>query len=164
VLAHARALLIGTPEGMTKYLHGDIRDVADLLKGAAEVLEFTEPFAVLILGVLGHIHDADEARSLVAQICARMPSGSYLVISDGTSNDERRKLDGERGGGSAMRYHAREPEEIASFFDGLEWVEPGFGSVSQWRPDVTPEAPADNVQAITSPAPVGQYGGVARKR
>src|SRR5919107_5082598 len=27
VLAHARALLVGTPEGMTKYLHADIRDV-----------------------------------------------------------------------------------------------------------------------------------------
>src|SRR5687767_1508145 len=138
VLAHARALLVGTPEGATKYLHADIRDVADLMSGAAEVLDFNKPVAVLILGVLGHIHDTDHARSLVRQICAWLPSGSYLVISDGTLNEARRKLLGERGGGSAMRYHARKPEEIASFFEGLEWVEPGFTSVSLWRPDVTP--------------------------
>jgi O-methyltransferase involved in polyketide biosynthesis len=141
----------------------DIRDVHSLMTRAAELLDFTEPVAVLILGVLGHIADTDEARSLVTQICARMPSGSYLAISDGTSNEQRRKLEGERGGGSARRYHAREPEEIASFFDGLEWVEPGFVSVSQWRPDVSPEDPVGNVRPITSQSPVGQYGGVARK-
>jgi O-methyltransferase involved in polyketide biosynthesis len=163
VLAHARALLVGTPEGMTKYVDADIRDVAGLMTQAAEILDFAEPVAVLILGVLGHIADTDEARSLVTQICARMPSGSYLAISDGTSNEERRKLEGDRGGGSAKRYHAREPEEIASFFNGLEWVEPGFVSVSLWRPDVSPEDSASNVWPITSPAPVGQYGGVARK-
>jgi hypothetical protein len=163
VLAHARALLVGTPEGATKYLHADIRDVDSLMTRAAEVLDFTEPVAVLILGVFGHIHDTDEARSLVTQICARMPSGSYLVISDGTLNEERRKLEGERVGDSVMRYRAREPEEIASFSDGLEWVEPGFCSVSLWRPDVSPDDPVDNVRPIAAPSPVGQYGGVARK-
>ncbi|MHA6616595.1 SAM-dependent methyltransferase [Pseudonocardia sp. DLS-67] len=165
VLAHARALLVGTPEGVTKYIHADIRDVERLMDGATEVLDFTEPVAVLILGVLGHIADVDQARSLITQVSARVPSGSYLAISDGTSNEQRRKLDGERGGGTTQRYHAREPEQVASFFDGLELVEPGFVSVSLWRPDVSPDVPAGNVQpvAATSPTPVGQYGGVARK-
>jgi hypothetical protein len=163
VLAHARALLVGTPEGATKYLHADIRDVDSLTTRAAEILDFTEPVAVLILGVLGHIHDTDEARSLVTQIRARMPSGSYLAISDGTLDEERRKLERERAGDSAMRYRAREPEEIASFSDGLEWVEPGFCSVSLWRPDLLPEETVGNVEPITPPSPVGQYGGVARK-
>src|SRR3954451_2745495 len=53
VLAHARALLVGTPEGMTRYLHADIRDVDGLMSGAVEILDFTEPVAVLMLGVLG---------------------------------------------------------------------------------------------------------------
>jgi S-adenosyl methyltransferase len=163
VLTHARALLVGTPEGATKYLHADIRDVDSLMTRAAEILDFTEPVAVLILGVLGHIHDTDEARSLVTQIRARIPSGSYLAISDGTLDDERRKLERERAGDSAMRYRAREPEEIAAFSDGLEWVEPGFCSVSLWRPDLSPDGTVGNVWPITPPSPVGQYGGVARK-
>jgi hypothetical protein len=163
VLAHARALLVGTPEGATKYLHADIRDVDSLTTRATEILDFTEPVAVLILGVLGHIHDTDEARSLVTQIRARMPSGSYLAISDGTLDKERRKLERERAGDSAMRYRAREPVEIASFSDGLEWVEPGFCPVSLWRPDPSPDDPVSNVRPIRSPSSVGQYGGVARK-
>jgi hypothetical protein len=163
VLAHARALLVGTPEGATRYLHADIRDIDSLMTRAAEILDFTEPVAVLILGVLGHIHDTDEARSLITQIRARIPSGSYLAISDGTLDDERRKLERERAGDSAMRYRAREPEEIAAFSDGLEWVEPGFCSVSLWRPGLSPDDTVGNVRPITPPSPVGQYGGVARK-
>jgi len=53
-------------------------------------------------------------------------------------------------------YTNREPEEIATFFDGLEWFEQGFVSVSLWRPD-RPMAVAP-VAAI-----VDEYGGLARK-
>ena len=35
VLAHARALLVGTPEGLTRYLHADIRDVDSLGRAPA---------------------------------------------------------------------------------------------------------------------------------
>jgi O-methyltransferase involved in polyketide biosynthesis len=163
VLAHARALLVGTPEGMTKYVDADIRDVTGLMAQAAEILDFTEPVAVLMLGVLGHVHDTDEARSLVTQIVARVPSASYVAISDATLTEERRKAEERIAGTGGVHYHARQPGDIASFFDGLEWVEPGFVSVSLWRPDVSPDDATGNVRPITSPAPVGQYGGVARK-
>jgi SAM-dependent methyltransferase len=162
VLAHARALLVGTPEGMTRYLHGDIADVDTILKGAAEILDLTEPIAVLMFGLLGHITDTAEARALVGRILAPMPSGSYLAIADGTPTEETRKAEEEQlKKTGAIPYRNREPEKIASFFDGLEWVEPGFVSVSLWRPD---RPPAD-VPVITSaaPQPVDQYGGIARK-
>jgi O-methyltransferase involved in polyketide biosynthesis len=163
VLAHARALLVGTPEGMTKYLHADIRDIDGLITRAADILDLSEPVAVLMLGVLGHVHDTDEARSLVAQIRARVPSGSYIAISDAVLSEERRKAEESIADSGGEHYHAREAADIASFFDGLEWVEPGFVSVSLWRPEVS-EQPEGNVQPLSSPAPVGQYGGVARKR
>jgi S-adenosyl methyltransferase len=163
VLAHARALLVGTPEGVTKYLHADIRDVADLMMGAAEILDFSEPVAVLMLGVLGHIHDTDEARSLVTQILARVPPGSYVVICDAILTEERRKAEQTYADTDGVHYHARQPAEIASFFDGLEWVEPGFASVSLWRRDISSDDPSGNVRPITSPSPVDQYGGVAQK-
>jgi hypothetical protein len=164
VLAHARALLIGTPQGMTNYLHADIRDVAGLMSGAAEILDFTEPVAVLMLGVLGHVHDTDEARSLVTQILARVPSGSYVAISDAILTEERRKAEQTYADTDGVHYHAREPADIASLFNGLEWVEPGFASVSLWRPDTPPDDPAGDVRPITSRSPADQYGGVARKR
>src|SRR5437764_3880133 len=55
VLAHARALLVGTPEGMTTYLDADIRDVDGLVKGASEILDFSEPTAVPIVGLPGNV-------------------------------------------------------------------------------------------------------------
>jgi S-adenosyl methyltransferase len=163
VLAHARALLVGTPEGVTRYLHADIRNVDGLMSGAAEILDFTEPVAVLMLGVLGHVHDTDEARALVTQILARMPSGSYVVICDAILTEARRTAEETYADTDGVHYHARPPAAIASFFDGLEWVEPGFTSVSQWRAGLPPEDPEGNVRPITSPSPVDQYGGVARK-
>ena len=48
----------------------------------------------------------------------------------------------------------RTPEEIASFFDGLELVEPGVVSCPRWRPDR-----ADGDQ----PAELDAFGGVGRK-
>jgi hypothetical protein len=47
---------------------------------------------------------------------------------------------------------ARSGEDIATFFEGLDLLEPGLVSCSQWR------AEAD------SPAVVPQYGAVAVKR
>ena len=48
----------------------------------------------------------------------------------------------------------RSPEEIASFFEGLELVEPGVVSCTRWRPDPSPSGP---------PAEVDAFGGVGRK-
>jgi SAM-dependent methyltransferase len=156
VLAHARALLVGTPEGETKYLDADIRDVDGLVRGAAEILDFTKPVAVLILGVLGHIHDADEARALVRRILDHVPPGSYLAIGDGTASEAKLKAQKQYGKTGGPIYLNREPAEIATFFDGLEWVEPGFVSAPLWRPE-RPTA----VPSIASP--VDEYGGLARK-
>lgn len=161
VLAHARALLIGTPEGMTRYLDADIRDVDPLIESAAEILDFTQPMAVLILGVLGHLNDFDEARSLVKRILAKVPSGSYLVICDGTPTAAKRKAEKDYDETGGNVYQSREPEQIASFFDGLEWVAPGLVSVSLWGREVPEDA--DGVTAINRPVPVDEFGGVARK-
>jgi hypothetical protein len=163
VLAHARALLAGTPEGMTKYLHADVRDVTDLMGRAAEILDFSEPVAVLMLGVLGHVHDVDEARSLVGQILARVPSGSYVTICDAILTEARQKAEDTYAETDGVHYHARRPAEIESFFDGLEWVEPGFTSVSLWRPEVPPGDMTGTARALGPPSPVDQHGGVARK-
>jgi S-adenosyl methyltransferase len=161
VLAHARALLVGTPEGVTKYLDADARDVAGVIGGAAQTLDFTKPIAVLMLGLLGQLADVDEARMLVEQILAQVPSGSYLAICDGTPTEEKRKATQEYAKtGAPVVYQNREPEEIATFFDGLEWVEPGFVSVSLWRPE---RPPADVPVIESQPSPVDEYGGVGRK-
>ena len=166
VLAHARALLTSTPEGATRYLDADMHDAAALIKGAAEILDVTVPVAVYFMGVLGHIADVDEARTLVRNLMDRMPSGSYLTICDGTLPTEpearARTMQAQQAYADtgAVGYWNRTAEEIESFFDGLDFVEPGFVSVPLWRPEYP-----DGVSRLNEdlPEPMDYFGGVARK-
>ena len=61
VLAHARALLTSTPEGVTNYIDADLRDPDKILAQAAQTLDFAQPVALMLLGVLHHIPDTGEA-------------------------------------------------------------------------------------------------------
>jgi hypothetical protein len=60
VLAHARALLVSTVEGATSYLSAEIREPEAVLERAAETLDFGKPIAIMLLGVLYMIPDADQ--------------------------------------------------------------------------------------------------------
>ncbi len=51
VLAHARALLVGTT-APTAYVDADLRDTGTVLAQAAQLLDFTKPVAVMLISVL----------------------------------------------------------------------------------------------------------------
>ncbi|HEU5160397.1 MAG TPA: SAM-dependent methyltransferase [Streptosporangiaceae bacterium] len=157
VLMHARALLTSRPEGVTDYVDADLRDTAAIVRGAGKTLDFTRPVAISMLGILGHIAPYDTARSIVRRLLDAVPSGSYLVIADGTNVFGGRALDEAMQVWNASAeppYILRTPEQIAGFFAGLELVDPGVVSVPQWRPDPSPFA---------LPADVDNFGGVGKK-
>ena len=85
VLAHARALLTST-RAVTAFVDADLRDPDRILATAAETLDLTRPIGLMLLGILGHIDDDDQARSIVAQLVGAVPSGSYLTVCDGTND------------------------------------------------------------------------------
>jgi hypothetical protein len=157
VLMHARALLTSSPEGVTDYVDADLHDIDAVVRGAAKTLDFARPIAVTMLGILGHISDYDEGRSIVRRLLGTVPSGSHLVIADGTNVYGGRRLDDAMEVWNASAeppYTLRPPEQIAGFFEGLDLVEPGVVSVPLWRPDPSP---------FTTPAGVDNFGGVGRK-
>jgi hypothetical protein len=83
-LAKARALLVNTtPEGVTAYVDADYHNPELIISDARDVLNFTEPMAVLFMGVLGHASDFDAASSIVARVMDAVPSGSYLAHWEG---------------------------------------------------------------------------------
>jgi hypothetical protein len=86
VISHARALLTSSPEGATDYLQADLRDTAAVLTGAARTLDFGQPVAVLFMGVLHFIPDADDPYRVVARLMGATVAGSYLVIGHGASD------------------------------------------------------------------------------
>jgi O-methyltransferase involved in polyketide biosynthesis len=157
VLAFARALLTSTPEGASAYIHADLRDADEIMAGAAKTLDFAQPIALILSGVLGHATDTGEARSIVRRLMAALPSGSYLSLNDGTSviaGEQLEQATEDYADTGAVPYVQRTPEEIASFFDGLELIEPGVVSCPRWRPHDTSGDP---------PAEVDGFGGVGRK-
>ena len=157
VLVHARALLTSSPEGFTDYIDADLRNPDQILEEAARILDFSQPVALMMLGILGHMVDYDEARSIVTRLVAKLPSGSYLVINDGTNvvNPEARNAATQATIDAGVPYIGRGPEQIAGFFDGLELIEPGVVSSPRWRPD---QDIADGL-----PDEVDVFCGVARK-
>jgi O-methyltransferase involved in polyketide biosynthesis len=155
VLVHARALLTGTPEGATDYIDADLRDPDTILQQAARTLDFSQPIAIMLMGILGHIADDDQAQSIVKRLMDAVPSGSYLTMNDGTDTSEEVVEAGRIWNESANpTYHLRSPERIARFFDGLELVEPGVVSPPRWRPEPSPSG---------LPAEVDSFCGVGRK-
>ncbi|MFF8095068.1 SAM-dependent methyltransferase [Streptomyces sp. NPDC016675] len=155
VLAHARALLYSTPEGATAYIDADVLDPESVLADAAKTLDFTQPVALILSNILGHIADHDRARSVVTRLMEALPSGSYLSVNDGSRgiDPEFEQAQDAYNESGAAPYVLRTVEQITAYFDGLELVDPGVVPVTQWRPDA--DSPA--------PEPIGEHGGLARK-
>jgi hypothetical protein len=155
VLAHARALLTSHPQGATAYLDADLRDPDTILQQAARTLDFTQPIAIMLMGILGHTADDDQAQSIVKRLVGAVGSGSYLTMNDGTDTSEEVVEAARIWNQSANpTYHLRSPDRVARFFDGLELVEPGVVSPPRWRPEPGPSG---------LPAEIDSACGVGRK-
>ncbi|MBG0564934.1 SAM-dependent methyltransferase [Actinoplanes aureus] len=152
VVEHGRRMLAGS-SGI--YLQGDLQKPAEIVSLAAREFEMDRPVALILNGVLGHIPTTAEARDIVAQLMAGLPPGSYLSINDGVRTAEEEALNQAQDAyneSGAVPYLMRTPEEIASFFEGLDLVPPGVVPSWQWHP-----GPGDER------AGVNQYSGVGRK-
>ena len=157
VLAHARALLTGVREGSTAYLDADLREPDKILAGAAGLLDFGQPVAVLLIGIVQLIPDADDPHAIVARLVEAVPPGSWLAVYHPASDIDRdrvaeavRRVNARTAGTTTLRTHA----EITRFFDGLRLLEPGLVQVQQWQPGSA--APDDGQQ-------IAAYAGLARK-
>ena len=152
VLVHARALLTSTAEGLTEYIDADVREPDTIVREAAGTLDFGRPVALMLLGILGNVADTAEASAIVKRLVDALPSGSYVVVNDGTNTNQAGVEAAEVRGEAGDPYTLRSPEQIARFLHGLQLVEPGVVSTPRWRPD-----PGDE------PVDLGVFCGVARK-
>jgi hypothetical protein len=157
VLAHARALLASTPEGKCAYLDADLKDPDKVLEMAARTLDFSEPVAVLYIGVLHLVADDEDPYGIVARSVAAIAPGSYLAVTQPASD-----VNAEEVAESARQYNQnvatqqtrRTCKETLRFFGDLELVPPGLVQCHRWQPEPGAVGLADNVSC---------WGGVARK-
>jgi hypothetical protein len=155
VLAHAHTLLKSTPEGAATYIHGDLRDPGPILEQAGETLDFDQPVALMLLGLL-YLFPDDEPFRLVSRLVESLAPGSYLVVSHITADftPEMHDLVARLNENMLEPFTLRTEGEIARFFDGFELVEPGIVPVDLWPS--ADDAPAG--ARLTA-----YYAGVGRK-
>jgi hypothetical protein len=152
VLVHARALLVGTPEGATDYIEADVHEPATILREAARTLDFSQPVALMLLAIVQFIMDDDEAEAVVKQLIDAVPSGSYLVVSHATNEVNTEVMDAHLAHWNAHgtpKFCYRTREQISRYFDDIELLDPGAVFLPYWRPDPgdTPQ-PMDGVCAV----------------
>ncbi|MFG1924388.1 SAM-dependent methyltransferase [Cryptosporangium sp. NPDC048952] len=140
VLAHARALLTSAPSGRTSYLDADIRDPGRVLAAAVDTLDCTEPIAVLAVAVWHFLSEDDDPRAVLRAYLDALPTGSYLVFSHATLDDQPavvnrglEQLPAEQLGA----FHPRSRADVAELLTGLHVIEPGIVPTSEWRRDPT---------------------------
>jgi hypothetical protein len=160
VMVHARALLTSTPDGRTAYIEADLREPSRILNHEVlkEVLDLSQPVGLMLIAVLHFIQGEGVGLPIVRELVEALPSGSYLVVTNATKDflpDSIAAVYDRMLASGQTDVWPRGRAEISALFDGLELVEPGIVSVSEWR-------------AAQEPAPrpsemdVSVLGGVAR--
>jgi hypothetical protein len=160
-VAHSE-LILASVDGVG-IVAGDMGDVQRVLDHPVtqELLDFTEPVAVILASSLHYILDTEQAEATVTSYMDAVPSGSYLVLShisdnQGDGSDEVKGLV-ELSKTTSAAGVARSRAWIAGLFADLDMVEPGLVYTSQWRPE-------DRLRLVRDlPAHASLLAAVARK-
>jgi hypothetical protein len=154
VLAHARALMVGTPEGRTDYIQADATRPDEILEAARETLDFSRPVGLSLIALLNFVPGAYE---ITATLMAALPSGSYLAMTHLTGDFDPAGVAAtvqvyrERG----LYCEPRDQAGVTEFFEGMELLDPGVVPIHRWRAPIEPPQSMD--------AKVPGYAAVARK-
>jgi len=136
--SHARAILSRNP--WVGVVQADLRRPVDITDhpDVANLLDFSEPVAVVLLSVLHFISDDYDPYGIVARFLDAVVAGSYIALAHGPEVPELAE---------AMKVSRRlyqrtptpaypcAPAEIARLLTGLDIVEPGIVPITDWRPD-----------------------------
>ena len=96
---------------------------------AARTLDFTKPMALMLLGIVHHIPDTEQAYYIVRNLVSALAPGSFLAVNHSTSAVHGAAMEeavahwNEVGTPSMT---LRTPEQIARFFYGLDLLPRGW--------------------------------------
>lgn len=160
VLAHARALMAGTPQGVTRFLLADLREPESILDSPElrATLDLGRPVGLLLIAILMYFDPSSghDPYPTVARLLDALPSGSCLAITHPSGDFDPAAAAGARAvaAQAGVTLVPRPRAEVERFFEGLEMLEPGLVPVPAWRPDEETEV---------DPRSVYYWAGVGRK-
>jgi O-methyltransferase involved in polyketide biosynthesis len=139
VISHLRALSCsGDPR--VHAIPADLADPAAVLTQAHQTgeIDFTEPVCLIAAMVL-HFLDAATARDLVKTYADALAPGSHVILTVGAG--EAAIGDQITRAYDAAQLHNHTREDVASFFTGLDLVDPGITDARAWQPGWRTPAP-----------------------
>jgi SAM-dependent methyltransferase len=155
---HSRAILASNHNAIA--IQADLCRPAEILGNPQlrELLDLSQPVALLLVAVLHFFPDSEAPATLVAELRAALAPGSYVVISHGTTDGQAPHVAEAMGhyNQTTASFQPRGYAAVLAFFDGLDLVDPGLVHVPLWRPDQGQDTRDDK--------PVAAYGGVGYKR
>lgn len=156
-VAHSEAILAGVPGAGV--ICADLREPDRILAEARRsgLIDFGQPVAVLLAGVVHFVPGSDDPGKLLARLREALPPGSFLLLSHATFDGQSREV------GEAQRLSARTATplyprpyvEILGYFGRMTLVEPGLVYIPLWRPDLG--------ELVEHPERIAAYAGVGRK-
>jgi hypothetical protein len=140
----------------TAVLHADFRQPQAILDAAEtrRLLDFSEPIGLLLVALMPFIDPADGPQALLRTYRDALPSGSYLAMSQITSEavppDMRDQVErfAAAYADTPNPVFLRSHQEFADLFDGFELIEPGVVWAPQWHPDHPDDVPNDPSRAV----------------
>jgi S-adenosyl methyltransferase len=136
VLSHARALQAFAPYGAVASLDADLRDPRTILSGAAEILDFRRPVAILMIATLTYILSDAAAAGIMLSLTGAVAPGSYVALCHQASDlDAAMPAVARRWNAmSAQQIRLRSRAQLTELLTGLDLVPPGLVPATDWRP------------------------------
>ncbi|MFI6088106.1 SAM-dependent methyltransferase [Streptomyces sp. NPDC051218] len=156
VLRHAEALLVSHPDGVTDYIQADVREPLEILGHARGLLDFDRPIALSLIALMHFLPDDQDPYGIVSTLVGALPSGSHLVLSHASSDifpelAEQVTAEYAKGG---IKLGFRTRAEVSRFFEGLDLVDPGLVTATEWFKDTErPDAEASGIYAAVARIP-----------
>jgi hypothetical protein len=154
-VAHGRRLL--ADNDLATVIQADLRNPADVLARPelTELLDLSKPVAVLLMAVLHFMPDSDHPGDIVRICRENISPGSFIALSHASDDDElpteQARMVEDYQKSTTVTFVHRQPEELATWLDGMELLPPGMVQTNEWRPD-------EDAEPI-----LRTYGVVARK-
>jgi SAM-dependent methyltransferase len=153
VCTHARALM--EERESVGIVEADVRDVEAILSHPTtrRLIDFDQPFAVLVVALLHFVSDADDPGAIVRRLYDALPRGGYLVLTHVCHEGALERIPDVVRASEQLYENTnaalfmRTKAEISGFFDGMSLVEPGQVYVQEWgqrAPENLPETARDS--------------------
>ena len=156
-VAHSEAILAGNSRAAV--VQADLRRPDDVLSAPAvtQLIDPTEPVAVLMMAVLHFVPDGDRPLETIGHYREAFGPGSWLALTHATDEFHPKKLHDEVAdlyARTPMPLTMRGRDQVLALLEGYELVPPGLVLVEQWQPGVLAD--------VEEPERFAGWAGVAR--